>query len=133
MSKLTTVRITKILHRNDAAAPERPADYPAGHPHRHASLPTGYTLEGYLVNPHDLRPGQCLFLVRYRRNGVDALGWTLTSPIQSVEPQPDGTVRYTTENSVYLMEYLPYREPNEIETEILQDLLKQHEEASAKS
>lgn len=104
------VRVTKEIHLPDAKVPERSADFPAGAPHDNKhSLPVGYHVTGFLMNPGPLKAGDHIHLFRTNRDGVDAIGFFTGSKILEVIPdpvEPEQITRFRTENSIYRIEIL---------------------------
>ena len=103
------VKITKIAHRPDAKVPAiKWKDLQPGTEHSdHLSLPTDYTVEGWVDEPPKV--GQSLVMERHVRNGVRVLGYFTTSPVMEIgKGRLDGfDDEFYTENSVYRIEPAP--------------------------
>lgn len=66
------------------------------------SLPIDYECEGHIKELPKV--GSPFYMLRYKRNGVEALGEMITSPVESVVQDSDKTWHFSTANSVYEMQ-----------------------------
>lgn len=69
-------------------------DYIPGQDNYGKSLPVGYTMEGVLLA--DIQIGKSLYMLRYKRNDVPAVGEVSTSAIEAI----NGDI-LLTKNSMY--------------------------------
>lgn len=64
--------------------------------------PIDYEVEGEMLREPE--PGWSMYVLRHKRNGVEALGEMTTSVVESVEVVSDTLWRVSTRNSVYEVE-----------------------------
>ena len=74
------------------------------HTEDHLSPPIEYSIIGTLVN--DIEVGKSLMVNRESRNGVVVPGLFTTSIVQSIGYQNNKIVGFTTNNSIYTVEYI---------------------------
>ena len=75
-----------------------------GEPHEDKSPPVEYYIIGEMIGA--LEEGKSLIVDRRIRNGVKIMGTFMSSPIVSIEKVGGDKTYITTNNSVYLMEYV---------------------------
>jgi hypothetical protein len=95
------VIIKKLQPAADAKYPTAgKTGYIPGQDNGPVSVPVEYEVEG-IIDDEAPKIGECLSMLRYRRNGVVTPGYFTTSKITNV----DGNV-FTTTNSVYEITYI---------------------------
>ena len=96
------IKVTKMAAVKDAEFPTPdPKDYTPGVINEGVSLPIEYEMEGVLSE--EIETMQSLKMARSKRNGVQAVGFLITSPITSVL-HAEVYLQLTTLNSVYRVE-----------------------------
>jgi len=94
------VKITKVAATdNPQCITPQINTYNMGCNNGDVSLPVEYYLEGDLIG--QIVVNASVRVIRTSRNGVECLGMFTTSPVVSVSE-----IGFTTQNSVYLVEYL---------------------------
>lgn len=74
------------------------SEYTPGETNPGMSLPVEYTVEGILI--FDIALDHSVTIERHTRNGVDTLGFMVTSPVTDIDQKENHTL-VTTRNSVY--------------------------------
>src|SRR5688500_14038799 len=92
---MKTIFIEKVMPSNEPFAPTPEwTHYSAGAINPGVSLPSGYSIEGFLLE--EIAVGRPVRVLRTIRNGKNALGHFATSPVIAYDDQT-----FETLNSVY--------------------------------
>lgn len=98
------VKVTKVSEVEHAKHPTpNMSDYEPGEPNYGVSLPSDYTVTGWLHN--DVEVGKRVIIRRDTRNGLKISGVMNTSPVTKIELSDEGMVFHTL-NSIYRLEWL---------------------------
>jgi nicotinic acid phosphoribosyltransferase len=77
------IKLTKInATPNPTSQTPKKEDYKFGEINPGKSLPVDYTVEGEVLT--ELRVGDSLFISRTKRNGIEAFGLKLTTPLETI-------------------------------------------------